>query len=241
LTTSGVTRVREVALPAGQTVGSGSSMSCTPVIPPADAAVVHRDHERPRRVEHELADAARDPRHRLVGERLLAIEDRRARDRPVDALGGGPVRLRGQSGRASAPARRIGGRRSARSGTAGAAWSARRSRTRAAAATRRRSRALELADERAERLAFARDRGGWPSDASGPQSLELLDVLERDHARLDRGGPAHRDPGEPADLLLARLAALRLEWCLQSGENHASATGLPRTPSTGSTSQTFSM
>jgi hypothetical protein len=43
-----------------------------------------------------------------------------------------------------------------------------------------------------------------------PPVLEFFDVLEDDDARLDGLRPAHHDPGEAADPLVDRLAALRL-------------------------------
>jgi hypothetical protein len=65
-----------------------------------------------------------------------------------------------------------------------------------------------LAGARLDRVAVVVERA---------PGAELLDILEEDHARAHPLAPEHDDPGEIADALLARLAALRLGEVLAVG------------------------
>ncbi len=176
-----------------------------------------RDNERRRVVHHEFHDAVRDAAQGLFGQRLLSLEDRRARDRPVYGLG---CRAPWQAlaaehlGRAGLAVRRL-------RPNDGLAVAARDHEE--ALADRRRAivagaqlaelqlvaQLAKLAAPLAERLARAiLDREALIAER--PPGLELLNVLQQDQVWLHPLRPQDYNPCEIADRLLARLAALGL-------------------------------
>jgi hypothetical protein len=166
------------------------------------------DQERPLRFEDVSPDAFRDTSLRRFCERLLTIEDRRNRNRPVDALRRGAVRLRAlRAMRRFRPGDRAPitpsddeeslarGRRAVVGSVEDAPLDDVSER-------------FELRDELAERLAGVRlDRLAGIIERT-PRH-ELGNVLEADDPRRHGLRPSDRDPGEPADFLRSRLATFR--------------------------------
>ena len=207
---------------------------------PAAVAVVHADEERPHRVHDVAHRALGDAGHGGVSKRTVradvparldlggGLEDRRARERPVDDLGRGPPRLQ------QAGPHRLGLRVAVRR---------RRPLDRATVAASDEEQALpdcrcaviagpQLAplDHVAHRLEglhealegrAALERARLAVIEERAPILKLFDVLQGDdfgplplRQALD---PAHPDPRQAADRLLARLAALRLAEVLAVG------------------------
>jgi len=198
--------------------------------PAPGLAVCRLDQERPGALKHVAARPLGDARHRLVGQRTVhadgapllgAEEDGVDRQRPVDDLRRRPPRLpeacddvngAGRAVRRLGPANRL------------------------AVASRHEEQALpdrrgpEVARPQLAPVDLVAEapqlgapgleglpgalRAGAALCIERPPLPEFLDVLQEDHARADLLRPAHDHPGQVADALLARLAALGLGMVL---------------------------
>jgi hypothetical protein len=174
--------------------------------------------ERLGRLDDVAPDPGRDPPERVLRERLGAVEDARARERPVDALGRRAPRLEVPIEEACLPLR-VGMSRlrpDDRSPVAPRYEEQPLADGRRAEVARSKLPPLDVVAEVAELGEPSPEREAATHRARAavvgerPPVLELFDVLEDDDPRLDGLGPPHDDPGQAADALVDRLPALGL-------------------------------
>jgi hypothetical protein len=188
------------------TVLSGSRTLRT--LPASPWPVTQANDERLGRVDHVALDAGRHAAQRGLSQRALTLEDAGAGNRPVDALGRGAVRLAPRAVRGLRPhdGLPVTPRDKEQALAAGRCAVVARAQLAPLDGV---AQAVQGVDEGAE-LAAAVARAGPAVLGERPPGDELFDVLQADDARLHGGCPAHRHPGQAADLLLHRLAALGL-------------------------------
>src|SRR6185312_10057129 len=179
------------------------------------AARIHHD-EGARRFDHIAPDPARNPLERVLRERLLALENARTRNRPVDALGSSAPRMRapfavcwfGPYDRLTVAARD-------KEQALPDRWRTVVARPELAVFHNvpESAKPGSKAPERIATTQLVRH----PIGAEWPPCLKLLDVLQNNHTRFDGLRPPARDPRESANLLRDRLPALRLREMLAVG------------------------
>ena len=178
-------------------------------------------NERLGRVDHIAHDALGDPAQGGIGQRLRAFEDRRARQREIDALGRRAPRLQlvglgGDVARVAVRRLRPDNRLAIAAGDQEQALADSRSSVVAGAQLA----VLDVVALTAQGVAEGVELSAlvlWtgPSlaiaiDKQRTPGAELFDVLQHDHARASNSSPAQCNPGEAANLLLDGLAALGL-------------------------------
>src|SRR6218665_384737 len=178
-------------------------------------AVRQADEEGLPCLDHVLDDAARDPAQRGIRQGPRTLEDARRRQRPVDALGGAAPRYQspGLGFQALGVAMGRGRPLNRLAGTARrdkqAPGDGRRTKDAGAQflAFDLVAQIAQAADPLPEGPAFAL-RARSAIRAQRPPSLEFFDILQADDARLYGFGPLDHDPGQRADFLARRFAAL---------------------------------